>query len=86
MQNGIINWIAKSSFAVYLLHCYPYILHEFYAKKIKKIFVEFNGVESFLLASAFLCSIFIAAIILDQPRKYLWSLINKTLKFRYYLQ
>ena len=76
-SSRIINYIAASSFAVYLLHTNPALLG-IYTEKMKLLYDTFNGIYYLFIISGTLIAIFITAIIIDQIRLYFWNLINKT--------
>lgn len=71
--NKTINWIAKSSFAVFLLHTNPNIGVPVFVRYIKEIYTSISGIECMAVILAILIMIYIVAIILDQPRKWLWN-------------
>lgn len=75
--NRFINWVAKSSFAVFLLHTNPNIVLDYYRPLIKFIYQSFSGIGCLLVIFGISILIFIIAILLDQPRKWLWRPISK---------
>lgn len=74
--NKIINWLSASSFAVYLFHVHPKILPIFIAT-VTDIYHLYNSIECLSLIFGFLCLVFLTAVLLDQPRKLMWRLIQK---------
>ena len=71
----IINKIAASSFAVYLLHCHPF-LYSYYLESIRSI----NASNVFINALFILCVIglwFAVAILLDFLRIFIWNKFQK---------
>lgn len=70
-----LNWISKSAFAVYLFHCNYYTLN-YYTKYCLSIYKANSGIVYLLSIFAFMCLVFIIAILLDQPRKWIWNLIS----------
>ncbi len=72
-NNKFIVKLASSSFAIYLLHCNPNIMTEYFVKPIKYFYSNFNGVESFGLITAIVITYIITALILDVPRKFIWN-------------
>lgn len=42
LNNGFVNWLGASSFAVYLLHCSPN-MYELYLNSIKTVVVSHNN-------------------------------------------
>lgn len=75
-KNRIINWIASSAFAVYLLHTFPLVLQNYFKPTIQSIFSSWNGLEAGLITFLLLFSIFVIAVLLDQIRKFLWQMIS----------
>lgn len=78
--NKYVNWVAKSSFAVFLLHSNPNIGVPVFKKFIMSIYDNFSGLECMFRIFVFLIFIFVAAIILDQPRKWLWNIFSKRIR------
>lgn len=78
--NKIINFIAKSVFAVFLIHTFPLLLVPVYQKYILMIYNSYYGIGCLLYLCLFLVLIYVIAIILDQPRKILWHKISKKIK------
>lgn len=78
--SGIINYIARSTFAVYLLHIYPEVL-DWFCETCKEIFLSSDGIVCLVRMGAFLLCIYSASIILDAPRRLIWNfglgIINK---------
>jgi len=75
----IINWIAKSCFAVYLLHTNYHISKWLYYDNIEWIYDKFSGLQYIGLMLSFMMLVFLVAIILDQPRRCLWNHCQKYL-------
>lgn len=70
-----INYIAKSAFAVYLLHCHP-LVTGYFAKTADSIYTEYSGIYYFAAIAAYITIVFAAAVLFDQIRIYLWKLIK----------
>ena len=68
----IIN-IASSSFAIYLLHCNPNIMNNYFVAPIKQIYDTYFGFECLSYIALIVTIYVIGAIILDIPRKYIWN-------------
>ena len=68
-----INFIAKSSFAVFLFHHAPAIGKPFFKPLILTLYNDYSGITCILSIAGTLILIFILSIILDQPRKYIWN-------------
>lgn len=74
--NKVINNIAISCFAVYLVHANPYVLRTYYSATIRCWFEECGGIEFLLRTSAFLIFFFFTSILLDKVRIYFWRWIK----------
>lgn len=74
-SNKIINWIAKSSFAVFLLHTNPNVL-PIYKDINVYIYDNHTGINCLLTLGLFSIFIYVLAILLDQPRRWFWSKIS----------
>lgn len=72
-----INWIAKSSFAVFLLHSNPNIGVPIFKVTILNLYAAYSGIECVAMIFVFLISVFAVAILLDQPRKWLWRYMSR---------
>lgn len=77
--NKTINWIAKSAFAVFLLHTNPNIIVDVFQRDVQEIYSRHSCIECVALILGYLLIIYMIAILIDQPRKYLWNLISKRL-------
>lgn len=75
----IINYVAASAFAVYLLHVNPLICDSFFKPLIRSIYDTFSSVECVAVIFAALAAVFALAVILDQPRRLIWSWIDRVL-------
>lgn len=70
-SNKVINWIAASCFAVYLLH---FILFPTFMRPwIQQIAAEYSGFAMLGLILAILLGFYIVAILIDQVRLMLWN-------------
>lgn len=75
--NAYINYVARSSFAVYLIHdCASFQISSFGAI-VKWLFFQFEGVELILCMLGLIFSAFVFAIILDFFRKKAWEYISR---------
>lgn len=80
--NKIINWIAKSAFAVYLFHCNPNIMQPIFKRDALTIYDLTSGIVCILEISFYLIVVFMVSILLDQPRRQLWKGISKRCSFK----
>lgn len=78
-HNRYINWVAASSFAVFLVHCNPNIGTPYFKPFMQQIYNDYSGIVCFA-AFTFVCiAIYLISILLDQPRKWLWRIISRKL-------
>lgn len=70
--NRFINFVAASAFSVYLLHCSPFVFRQAFVPEVRHIFVSGGGIMVIIS----LVIIFAVAIILDQPRKFIWKYLS----------
>lgn len=76
-QSHIINWMASSCVAVYLLHANELVLRNYYGPTAKNISDTLEWPLSFFGIAAFIAVIFISAILLDKVRMMIWRLITR---------
>ncbi len=72
-QNRTVNWVAASCFAVFLIQQNPYIGRPIYAKTIAGIYAAHSGLSVVLLIAGFILALFVACILVDQVRKFVWN-------------
>ena len=76
-QNNIVNWIASSSFAVYIFHQDPLIIQDYYCNIIKK----WHDSEELLIfisyTASYIILIFIISLALDKIRYFVWYVLCK---------
>jgi len=73
IQSKIVNWLAASALAVYLLHTHFCVIGEYFKPLGKRLWFETSGMQFVLGVMLFLVFWFAAAVILDQLRKCLWQ-------------
>lgn len=72
-HSRVINWISGSCFAVYLLHTCPLAIRNYYKDLINDIWIQYDGLLCLGYIGMVLIGFYVAAILLDQPRKFLWN-------------
>lgn len=82
-QSSFINFIAASSFAVFLLHANPNIGEPMYKPFMNFLYGNFNGLACLMVMFMVLVSLFALAIVLDQPRKWLWRMLWNRIEQKY---
>lgn len=75
--NKIINYIASSTFAVYLCHMCNTWSANLYKEYSIEIYNSFSGVKYLVWITAFMIVIFVISVLIDQPRKWIWSLMGR---------
>ena len=76
IQSSVVNWVAKSCFAVYLLHTSHYIFPDFKAHLSQ--YYQTHSYWTYLLYSiVFSVAVFAIGILLDKVRILSWNLIAK---------
>ena len=73
IDSKVINLIAKSSFAVYLLHCNSNILIGHYAPFVKNLYKTYSGIEFLGYTFGFMVAVFVVAVVIDQFRIFNWD-------------
>lgn len=82
IQSSAINWIAKSSLAVYLIHMHVFV-KGFYSSSISFIYDNNVHGQAFLLIFLFCVCVFLVSIIADKFRIITWNgLLRMAEKFR----
>ncbi len=71
--NKTILWFSSSCFAVYLLHVGTGYALELFCDGTRAIYFSNSGLKAFILILLYMACVFIAAIIIDQPRKLIWK-------------
>lgn len=76
IQNKVINWIARSCFAVYIIHFNPY-LFKYFVQAERQMIANFCGVTYVLAITMFLVVVFAICVFIDQIRIFFWNLVIK---------
>lgn len=79
LNNRLINWMAASSFAVFLLHTNPNLCEQFFVPTVQTIYQQCDGVLCLFNICVFLLVIYVLAILLDQVRKITWHRLEPLL-------
>ena len=72
--NKVINYIAASCFAIYLVHSNVWIAH-YYDHTIQHLFASFRGGAFFMRVTLFIALVFVFSILIDKLRILLWKTI-----------
>lgn len=76
IRSRVINYIAASSFAVYLFHMHP-LMRTVYSSICKYLFANYNTISYLCLISCFIIFVFVTAVLIDLIRRWLWKQISK---------
>ena len=82
VKSKIINWVAISSFAAFLIHANPNVIRIFKAFVILQ-FKSDTLVCYIGFVAVFVTSIFVASVIIDKIRMFLWNLLWNNIGKRY---
>ncbi len=74
-HNKVINWIAKSSFGVFLIHSNPNIGEPIFKVLMVNIYESYNGIICFAVFFLALSGVYALGTLFDQPRKWLWNIV-----------
>ena len=72
----IINFLAASAYAVYLLHINDFVLVNYFKATVLEIYNNNSGIACLALILTFLIAVYLAAVVIDQLRKLLWTAIT----------
>ncbi len=75
--NILINRLAMSAFAVYLFHTETNVGVKLFKTYVLRIFDSYSGLSCILLTGLLLLSFYVVAILIDQPRYYIWGLLSR---------
>ena len=76
IQSKVINWLAASCFAIYLIHQH-WMVRPYYCKLCATIFENYGGLAYFGVIILFLLAIGLSCIIIDKLRLMCWNSINR---------
>lgn len=75
-QSKVINWLAASCFAVYLIHYSPFVC-PYFMQLIRDVYAQFDGlIYGFTLLFA-LVMVYVLCTLFDQLRIVSWALLQK---------
>lgn len=80
-RSNIINWIASSCFAAYLVHCSRHILGE-YCGIIRTIYDQYPTWGFIIYVLLFVIAVFFGSILLDKVRIIVWKQIVQIISFK----
>lgn len=77
--SSAINWLAKSSFAIYLMHCNP-ITFPIFLSSMLRMSLNYYGIEYGIFVVVVILGISIISILVDKIRLCLWNQIVEKYK------
>lgn len=80
VHSSVINKIAASSFAVFLLHSNYNVLDFYFRPAVEGIYTATDSILSLILIAFFLVGVFVAAIGMDQIRLKIWRALSYRIK------
>ncbi len=78
-HNALINWLAASCFAVYIIHFNPFIF-SYFKNGVELLNSEFQGPIYVIILGFFLFIVYLGCVLLDQPRIVIWNIFCKIKK------
>lgn len=76
-ENRVVNFIAASSFTVYLIHMCNGWTEKLYVSIARNIYAEYSGVSFLIVIMLFMIGVFALAVVLDQLRKFTWKYVEQ---------
>ena len=76
LKSKIINWVASSCFAVFLIHTNVNLCVPYYKAFVNYLYANYDGLLCVGLLFVFIAVVFVCSIFLDQIRKLFWNVIN----------
>lgn len=83
-KSKIVNWLAASSFAIYIIHSHP-LIFPYYKMLITAIYSSVSVFAYVLLAVIIAAIIGIICVVLDQVRIWTWNVLNRICLDRLFL-
>lgn len=80
IQSSVINWLASSSFAIYLIHGNSLVL-PYYEESVRWIWNKYPSIIGLVGILCFLLCVSLASILFDKIRILCWSFICSWMKF-----
>ncbi len=78
-KNRFVNWMGKSSFAIYLTHCQP-LLFVILVRSMGTYYSTHKPIEYLGMTFLMIVGIVIGSILMDQVRILFWNTLNKAVK------
>lgn len=75
-QSKVVNWLAASCFAVYLIHYSPFV-YPYFMQLIRDVYAQYNGLMYGLVLLLALVMVYVICTLFDQLRVVSWALLQK---------
>lgn len=75
-QSKVVNWLAASCFAVYLIHYSPFV-YPYIMQLIRGVYAQYNGLMYGLVLLLALVMVYVICTLFDQLRVVSWTLLQK---------
>lgn len=75
-QNRLVNWLAVSCFAVYLLHYSPFV-YPYLMQIMRNVYQQYDGLIYTMVLLAALLAIYVGCALFDQIRILCWNILQK---------
>ena len=75
-QSKVINWLAASCFAVYLIHYSPFI-YPYFMQLMRDVYAQYDGLMYGLTLLFALMMVYVLGTLFDQLRILSWTLLQK---------
>lgn len=83
IQSSLINWLASSCFAVYLIHMHPMVRDYFFAF-VEEIWVKPNAATIVLWFGGLIIVVYLGSILVDKIRLFVWNVVSTVPSIRKY--
>lgn len=81
IRNSIVNKIAVSAYAIYIVHCHECVFAPLYKAYIGSCFVKYPFYVFLMKTFLLLCILFVSSILIDKIRMVVWASLLKIFKF-----
>ena len=75
-HSRIINWLAASCFAVYLIHFSPFV-YPYFIQLVQNVYAQYDGTTYTTILFLIFIAVYVACTLFDQIRIISWKIVNK---------
>lgn len=76
-HSRVINWLAPSAFAIYLMHCHPLVFPSF-LRESAMIYNKFSGTHYYMAILSFIILVALTCTLVDRIRALIWDRLAKS--------